>query len=292
MQLESPVQLEGGSYLRIRYEDFALLPQVVAELVYCWSGLGEVPSSLAAWIDDNTKMGNCQDPTRRQLALAGAAAGGEGGGGGGSDGDGAREGMGGAVAVAVAVAGDERGSRGGEGGAGVSPRTGHLRRADRVTSPPSALDTQSVLNLPPRHNQSSPSGLAAAKIEDPVKMEGPLKMEGPEPLRLDSATRGEGRGGAAGGQEESDGSSSSLSQSPRRVARKAAAAATAAGGKNAGARSSCDNRKHSDEQPYGTKRHSSQMADLWRTQMPAQDARAVWDACLDSNVMQELQYSL
>lgn len=71
----------------------------------------------------------------------------------------------------------------------------------------------------------------------------------------------------------------------RRTAAAAAAAVPASGGK-------CDNEKKSVQDPFSTKRHSSQMADLWRTQMPEQDAVAIWEACQDSNVMQELNYSL
>ncbi|CAN0229708.1 unnamed protein product, partial [Ectocarpus fasciculatus] len=44
-----------SKYLRLRYEDFTTLPKVVAELVYCQFGLGEVPDNVTSWINDNTK---------------------------------------------------------------------------------------------------------------------------------------------------------------------------------------------------------------------------------------------
>ncbi|CAN0502251.1 unnamed protein product, partial [Ectocarpus sp. 8 AP-2014] len=44
-----------SKYLRLRYEDFTTLPKVVAELVYCRFGLGEVPATVTGWINYNTR---------------------------------------------------------------------------------------------------------------------------------------------------------------------------------------------------------------------------------------------
>ena len=68
-------QYDGCSdrYLRVRYEDFTTLPEVEAELVYRWSGLGKTPAPISEWIDDNMKISNCDPPaehgpTRRLVA--------------------------------------------------------------------------------------------------------------------------------------------------------------------------------------------------------------------------------
>lgn len=42
---------------------------------------------------------------------------------------------------------------------------------------------------------------------------------------------------------------------------------------------------------YGTKRHSSAMAGLWRAQMPEVEATAVREACGNSGVMDALGYT-
>lgn len=42
---------------------------------------------------------------------------------------------------------------------------------------------------------------------------------------------------------------------------------------------------------YGTRRHSSAMVGLWRTQMPAEEASAVWEVCAGSGVLEEMGYS-
>lgn len=54
----------------------------------------------------------------------------------------------------------------------------------------------------------------------------------------------------------------------------------------------CDeNSKQSEEDPYGTRRHSAAMVGLWRSQMPDEDAVAVWEACEGSGVMEDLFYA-
>lgn len=51
-----------------------------------------------------------------------------------------------------------------------------------------------------------------------------------------------------------------------------------------------ENNQQAAKNPYGTRRHSSDMADLWRSQMPEDMAEIVWDACQDSGVMPEMDY--
>jgi len=41
---------------------------------------------------------------------------------------------------------------------------------------------------------------------------------------------------------------------------------------------------------YGTRRHAAAMAGLWRTQFPGGEAAAVWEACADSGVLEEMGY--
>lgn len=50
--------------------------------------------------------------------------------------------------------------------------------------------------------------------------------------------------------------------------------------------------KQTEWDKYGTRRHSAAMVGLWRKQMPAEEAAAVWEACVDSGVMETIGYSL
>eukprot|EP00752_Nemacystus_decipiens_P011801 g10470.t1 len=276
MQLDSSESVDVDKYLRIRYEDFALLPQMVAELIYCWAGLGKVPPGLVAWIDANTKMENCEDPTRRQLAVAAGSLGDSLGG----DYFGARQETAAAVASLVGDGGGVQGPRETARGGVAGPppplrptRAGNLRHGNRFAAA-SALGVERSVSsrLPQRQDQGSPSGVVMVA---PGKTEGAVDSGGPDSRRLDSATRG-GEGAAAAGREGNDHDAFTLEQNPaRRVAEE-----------------NCDNEKTSVQSPFSTKRHSSQMIDLWRTQMPEQDAVAIWEACLDSHVMEELNYSM
>lgn len=42
---------------------------------------------------------------------------------------------------------------------------------------------------------------------------------------------------------------------------------------------------------YGTRRHAAAMIDLWRKQMPKDEAEAVWEGCTESGVMHVMGYS-
>ena len=42
---------------------------------------------------------------------------------------------------------------------------------------------------------------------------------------------------------------------------------------------------------YGTRRHAAAMIDLWRKQMPKDEAAAVWEGCTESGVMEVMGYS-
>lgn len=42
---------------------------------------------------------------------------------------------------------------------------------------------------------------------------------------------------------------------------------------------------------YGTRRHAAAMIDLWRKQMPKDEAEAVWEGCTESGVMKVMGYS-
>lgn len=53
-----------------------------------------------------------------------------------------------------------------------------------------------------------------------------------------------------------------------------------------------DNEQEALQNAQGTKRDSAAMASMWRTMMPEEEARAVWEACQDSGVMAALGYYL
>lgn len=63
------------------------------------------------------------------------------------------------------------------------------------------------------------------------------------------------------------------------------------GGGGGGRGGACGNESMGKNDPFGTKRDSLEMIDLWRQQMPPNDHKAVWNACRDSGVMAELRYS-
>lgn len=49
------------SYLRVRYEDIASSADSTVKHVYEWSGLGPVPSRVALWVNENTRLTDCDD---------------------------------------------------------------------------------------------------------------------------------------------------------------------------------------------------------------------------------------
>lgn len=264
MQLDSPKQqhLDDGKYLQVRYEDFATLPAIVAELVYCWAGLGPLPATVATWIDENTKMPNCGAApgarTRRRLftSLVGTAA--------------SHEGCGGSMAILVDGREQEEHHREIGRTAVTLPKPGNLRK----TSSPggtyfSVPVGESARAIPASHRESNSSREAVRDME---------------PFGL----RGYGTSVPASGATAVSAGATNRSPPVRPNYRKALEASAGSAGGDCG-----NNQKHySDQHPYDTKRHSSAMADLWRQQMPKADAQAVWDACRASGVMKELGYSL
>ncbi|CAM9751780.1 unnamed protein product, partial [Ectocarpus sp. 12 AP-2014] len=177
-QLDSFQQLGPESkYLRLRYEDFTTLPKVVAELVYCRFGLGEVPATVTGWINYNTRMPACKEsdnPTRRLAALD---------------------------SIMLGAIDDE------------TPGEEGLRWLD-----------------------------ARRRLETVVRVDAHVKTK-----------EGVGQGEQSG-------------------------------------EKCTENNQQSAKNPYGTRRHSSAMADLWRSQMPEDMAEIVWDTCQDSGVMPEMDY--
>ncbi|CAN0191407.1 unnamed protein product [Scytosiphon promiscuus] len=60
-QLDSSQEMgDGSKYLLLKYEDFTVLPQLVTAYIYSFFGLGEVPSNVKGWIDENTKLPSCE----------------------------------------------------------------------------------------------------------------------------------------------------------------------------------------------------------------------------------------
>lgn len=265
MQLDSPKQQhqDDGKYLQVRYEDFATLPAVVAELVYCWAGLGPLPPTVATWIEENTKMPNCETahgPTRRRLATSLS---------------GSHEGCGGSMAVLVDEHEQEEQHHREIGQTVALPKPGNLRkRSSPGGASFSAPIGESEGALHASHRESNSSREAVRDTE-------PFGLHG-------YATSVPASGATAVSAGTTNGSP------PVRLnSRKALEAAAGTAGADEGDGEDCVNQKHySDQHPYDTKRHSSAMVDLWRQQMPKADAQAVWDACQASGVMEELGYSL
>lgn len=156
-------------YLLVRYEDVAVSTKTSVERVYRWCGLGDVPPRVSLWIDENTRMEDCDEGGEKQAA---------------------------------------------EGGANVP--VGGTRTIE-------VLDAANQLTV-----------LAGAQ---------------------------EGFIGASGNNDMAH-----PSKCTTRTAERA----------------SWDR--------YGTRRHAKAMAGLWRTQMPRDEAEAVWEACRSSRVMETLGY--
>lgn len=276
MQLDSSSLLDDGGYLLVRYEDFAMVPQVVTELVYRWSGLGKVPASLVTWIDDNTRMENCDDGAdpekdrdrrrtrKRQL----------GGGGGGSGGDPA-----GVVVVSDDGGAKGRGERTGAAAAAAtaSPPSSKNLRPTEAASSLSVEDVETSLPpLPPGMQHAHESNTSTTPARGSSEASYGLSRR----ASTTSATTAGGTRRISAPEEESDGLFF------RRGSRRAL---QGSGSARRGGR--CDNKNHSRNHPYDTKRHARDMVDLWRQQMPSDDIKAVWDACQASGVMAELRYS-
>lgn len=270
-QLDLPPLLDDGGYLLVRYEYLALLPQPVTQRVYSWSGLGMVPPNLVTWIDNNTRMENCdhlgEDPgthryrgRNRNRRL----------GGGGSKSP---------AGVGIVPEYKERGGRAGvdvPAPASPSPRNNLRRRG--LVSTLFVEDFETLLPpLPPRAGHAHESNTSTAPAQGGFEPSYGLPRSGSSPSATTPEVTG---GGAATPEEKSDGLNS------RRDGRRKLARSGGSGGKGW-----CDNQKYSNDHPFDTKRHSQDMVDLWRQQMPSEDIKAVWDACQDSGVMAELRYS-
>ena len=53
----------------MHYEDIATSPELAVELIYCWAGLGVVPTNVSTWIHINTNMESCNDGVHRKRHL-------------------------------------------------------------------------------------------------------------------------------------------------------------------------------------------------------------------------------
>ncbi|CAM9915438.1 unnamed protein product [Ectocarpus sp. 12 AP-2014] len=262
MQLDSPKQqhLHDGKYLQVRYEDFATLPTVVAQLVYCWAGLGPLPPTVAMWIDEHTKMPNCDvvhgPRTRRRMAtsLVATAA--------------SHEGCGGSIAVLVSGCEQEEQHHRETGHTGALRKPGNLRKR----------------SSPGRASFSVPVGESAGPIRASHRQSNTSREAARDRAPFD--LRGYATSVPTSGTTVVPTGTTNGSSPVRPNSRKVLLYDEGTGG-------DCINQKrYSDQHPYDTKRHSSAMVDLWRQQMPQADAEAVWDACQASRVMEELGYSL
>lgn len=162
-------------YLRIKYEDIAASTEHAVQVIYSWSGLGSVPTSVLSWIDINTKLSACDNGQKRTMR--------------------------------------------------------HLKA--------------SSMKKGMSNGKKSSYGFRDGNIEGNNTQYGST-MDGNWASRLPQ-----------------DGNIFC--------------------GKN---------KKLSGKNPFGTKRQSTYMVDLWRTQMPEEEATAVWEICEDVGVTSELGYLL
>lgn len=176
--------MSASRYLQVRYEDIAVLPALAAELLYCWTSLRPIPSSVLDWIDANTKLPECNDGHRARLL-------------------------------------------------GAMPSSEYLEEMS-----PEQRDYQG--SLPRKHRA----------LNETIDLFGESMPE--------VHTNDIGQGGQTTPQPLECG----------------------------------ENRREGGRGPYETRRQSTAMADMWRTQMPKVQADAVWEACEESGVMPVLGYDL
>ena len=259
-------------YLLVRYEDFAALPKVKVELVYRWSGRGEPPAVISRWIDNNTKMSNCDPPAehgnRRFLTV---------------DGDNllgtnnrqnahyplTRSHERQVRRMLQPTSNNNTGRVGGDGeGVGTDGGGGggsnNLRGVDaRKSAPYSLLSTnqEEVLRLiqPMRNNVNNNN--RGDEVRRMLQL-GSNKTSNHRG-KYSEASDGGASGGSVGGGADgaSDGGGGGGGCSPAR-----------------------------SKNPFSTRRHSADMVDQWRTQMTKEHAEVVWEECVESNVMAELGY--
>lgn len=55
------VSLVGPRYLRVRYEDITSSADAAVKDVYHWLGLGPVPPRVSLWLNENTRVPDCND---------------------------------------------------------------------------------------------------------------------------------------------------------------------------------------------------------------------------------------
>ena len=272
-------QYDGCSdrYLRVRYEDFTTLPEVEAELVYRWSGLGKTPAPISEWIDDNMKISNCDPPaehgpTRRLVA-------------------GGSKSLRGADArpnayyslsktndqkeaprmlrptsnntVSNYSGGEEDGARGGsrgdDGGLGRGGGN-YLRGVDPLRDGfRSSLTTHQAEEAPPRVLHAASNNVKSAR--------GGGGAQHVLPQRVGNKVSNTSGGGESGARDGSGG-----------------------GGGGGTQRVGCSSLAQSQKRPFSTQRHSADMADQWRTQMPKEYAEVVWGVCMEMDGIADLGY--
>lgn len=57
-----------SNYIQVRFEDVTMVPRLAAAYLYCQLGLGTVPTTVSRWIENNTRVKDCENPGTRSLA--------------------------------------------------------------------------------------------------------------------------------------------------------------------------------------------------------------------------------
>ena len=184
----------------MHYEDIATSPELAVELIYCWAGLGVVPTNVSTWIHINTNMASCDDGVHRKRHLRSKTEG---------------------------------------------SSFGYAYTMPQNSSPEyDELDN----SMPADQNyfgHAEPGMRKKGGVLTRIQRRSLISVNG-----------------------QVSGSSNIEETLPECL----------------------ENTKEARHNPYGTRRQSANMASLWRTLMSEEDARAVWDACQESEVMDALGY--
>lgn len=239
----------------MRYEDIASSAKHAIERIYRWAHIDPVPSNVKAWIHANTKLTNCDEGSGSSASTNVATI------------PGAIEGIKG-VATPYDVA-----------------------AARVIVSPPSVATTADTINAVPADVRPHVTPTSPKKQLAVIKWAS-------ENMLMSSGDANEHRSGGnwnAGAERER-----SLADSTRDRGREGAAVNQAALSIGNGVRkltsvehAKCKqkNSEQAERDRYGTRRHAAAMAELWRAQMPTDEAEAVWQACGGSGVMPVLGYT-
>lgn len=286
----------------MRYEDIASSAEQTVEHVYRWSGLGTVPSRVSLWINENTRLPDCGDSqagaamvTNTDLAAPGdgrethravaeepvkSSANSANDAGDASDAYHARDATGTATGSGSASARDAIDTAGGGGNMAVLGAEDLGRAAAAAAA---AAPTVRSRRLSAGDGRASIRGAGGANDTSDARS-----------VRDAIAPSREGGGDAATPKADEFGRATAEAAAPKSQSRKLSASAGSDRGGNGKKDVKCREKmaKQVEWDRYGTRRHAAAMVGLWRTQMPKEEAEAVWEGCAESGVMDVMGYSL